>query len=136
MMEQRFYLPPRVIKRPTQFLPFKPSWLNKLKNPLQSYGYYVLISHAAHGRLSRLGTYHKLVISQLLFSLASHPRPARARRDSSAANHYLINDHRIGISLYYKVYSGRVYVMDIRTCPAPQQDSCGAISQQARPQPA
>ncbi len=96
-----------------QFLPFKPSWLNKLRSPLQSSGYYVLLSRSAQGFMSTLSPYQKTVLSQMIYSLSGNPRPGTARHMKNSTDKYYIPETNTGFSVSYEVFSGKVYVTSI-----------------------
>jgi len=103
--------------RPTakqaQFMPFKPSWLNKLRSPLQSAGYYVLLSRSAQAFLDRLSPYQKMALSQKLYSLSGNPRSDKARHMKNTTDKYYIPEENTGFSITYEVLSGKVFVTSI-----------------------
>ena len=104
---------PRPSSKQSQFMPFKPSWLNKLRSPLQSAGYYVLLSRSAQAFLDRLSPYQKMALSQKLYSLAGNPRSDKARHMKNTTDKYYIPEENTGFSITYEVLSGKVYVTGI-----------------------
>jgi len=96
-----------------QFMPFKPSWLNKLRSPLQSAGYYVLLSRSTLAFMDRLSPYQKMALSQKLYSLSGNPRSDKARHMKNTTDKYYIPEENTGFSITYEVLSGKVFVTSI-----------------------
>ena len=104
---------PRPSSKQSQFMPFKPSWLNRLRSPLQSAGYYVLLSRSAQAFMDRLSPYQKMALSQKLYSLAGNPRSDKARHMKNTTDKYYIPEENTGFSITYEILSGKVYVTSI-----------------------
>lgn len=95
------------------YLPFKPSWSNKLNRFLRSPGYYVLLSNQARTLLDALAPYPKLSVSRSLQSLFSHPRPVSAQAIKASADQFMMKDMATGYNIHYQILSGKIFVMTI-----------------------
>ena len=105
----------RSLSGQTQYLPFKPSWLNKLRSPIQSSGYYVLLSRNAQETLDKLNPFQRLIISQYIYSLSSNPIAVSTSSVRNRPGSYSIAVRNSGFLITYSVESGKVFVLSIST---------------------